>query len=784
MAERVAEAHGCTWCGVGLLDSEERFCCSGCATAAALVEGAGLGEQYFAARLQPAPRPEGRARGWAAVPVAVGKDGRASITLAVDGLRCASCTWLVEHVLERTEGVVGCRVSYASGRATVAWVPALTDLDRIAARIAALGYAPRLTQDPRNDRDLLLRLGVAAFLALNVMGLHAAVYAGWFQGMDVRFEALFAWMSLVLATPAALWCAAPFHRAAWAGLTAPGPLRLADRLHLDLPISLGVLVAWVHGVLATVAPGWRTDTWLDSMTMLVALLLAGRALEGRGRRQAAEAAAALAGLAPVLARRMDPEGGVHEVAPERLQRGDRLVVAAGEEVAADGVVLEGSAEVRMDLLTGESRPVHRGPADAVVAGAVLLDGNLVVEVGAVGEETLVQRLAAGLGASLDRAEVPGLADRLAPAFTAATLLVAASGGVAWSASAGLAEGLRVTLAVLVVACPCALALAGPTALAAALGACARRGLLLRSGEALLRLGEVDVAALDKTGTLTHGRLAVTGSDEALGLAAALERHSAHPVARAIVREATDRGLPLARATLVRELPGQGIVGQVGGDRVWVERAGAGRVTVDRVRGGVRETVGLLELADTVRPDARGAVAAFVAQGVRVTLLTGDHADVAAAVGRAAGLDHALAGLSPEDKVAEVQRLQASGRRVLFCGDGWNDAPALAAAHVGVAMQGGAAASVLVADGVVQSSRLGPLVVGRQAAVLARATVRSSLALSLVYNVVTVGLALAGLVNPLVAAVLMPVSSAAVVARSRRLGRAIDRLPLPRDAERP
>jgi len=320
--------------------------------AAAIIRGAGL-ERYYEERSEYAPRPGPLRPGWDAVPVTMCEDGSAEVRLVLDGLRCASCVWVTEHLLQATPGVEEATVSYATGRASLKWDPQLVDLGTLAGKIAALGYRPRLLgEESKPDQGLMIRLGVATFAALNIMMISAALYLGWVSAMEERYAALFRWASLFLATPVALWCAEPFFSGAIQGLK--------NRvLHMDLPIALAVAVLYVHGLVSTLV---GTDTYFDSLAMLVALLLAGRMLEGRGRRRAAEAAVSLAAALPATARRRI--GGAIEVVPaEELAPGDLIDVGAGEEFAADGVVAEGEATVRLALITGEAEPVVIGPGD-------------------------------------------------------------------------------------------------------------------------------------------------------------------------------------------------------------------------------------------------------------------------------------------------------------------------------------------------------------------------------------------------------------------------------------
>jgi heavy metal translocating P-type ATPase len=595
---------------------------------------------------------------------------------------------------------------------------------------------------------------------MNIMMLSAALYTGWLGGMDPRYVALFQWISLALAAPVALWCAEPFFVGAVSSLR-------HGILHMDLPIALGVAVLFGHAMVVTVTGG---DTYLDSMGMLVSLLLAGRVLESRGRRRAAEAATAMAATAPASARKRAGDG-VEVVPSETLEVGDLIDVAAGEELAADGIVDTGHGNLRMALISGESEPVPAEPGRRVVAGSVLVDGYLTVRVTAVGRETVLQQMADQLRLSADRGVQPALTDRIAPWFTGVTLVVAATTFFFWLSFAGLEKALLTAVAVLVVACPCALALARPLAAAAGLGAAARRGLLFRSGDALLRMREVTVVAFDKTGTVTAGDLEVIdASDEALRIASGLERFSGHPIARAIIRAAVERGIPLAEAEDVQEEAGFGIKGRIDG-RAWEIRSGGpGKVLVER-EDGVAWT---LELGDRVRDDSRVTVDAIRASGREITLLTGDVEAVAQRMAEETGISEYLAKMDPTAKADWIRRRLDRGDTVLFAGDGMNDGPGLARADVGIAMGTGAASSILVADGVISLPSLQPLLAGFHAADAAASSIRKNQVRSIGYNIGAVTLAAAGLVNPLVAAVLMPLSSGMVMWGASRVEKVVGR----------
>ena len=728
--------------------------------AAAIIRGAGL-ERYYDERAEYAPRPGSVRQGWESVPVTTRDDGTAEVSLVVDGLRCASCVWVTEHLLQQTPGVEQATVSYATGRASLRWQPDTVDLGVLAGKISALGYRPRLLgEESKPDRSLLIRLGVAVFAAMNIMMLSVPLYLGWITSLEPRYEALFRWASLLLATPVALWCAEPFFSGAIQGLK--------NRvLHMDLPIAIAVAVLYVHGVIATFA---GADTYLDSLAMLVALLLAGRMLEGRGRRRAAEAALSLAASVPTTVRRRT-ETGLETVHADDLVQGDLIDVGAGEEFAADGTVVEGAGTVRMALITGEAEPVAMEVGSDVVAGSELLDGALTVRVEHVGAETTLQRMAAELRTAADRPVRLTSTDRIAPWFTGATLLVATLTAVGWLLAGSSTTALSATVAVLVVACPCALALSRPLAAAAGLGAAARRGLIFRSADGLLELDELHTVAHDKTGTVTQGELTVVSADdETIRLAAGLERFSMHPIARAIVAEAVERGIPLPKGEEVREEVGRGISGRVHGREWRLLAGGPGEVVLHGDEG----ECGRIVLGDAVRPDSAEAVALLIERGLDVVLLSGDHEDVARRIAGQAGISEIEARVDPEGKAAWVRARQADGKRVAFAGDGLNDGPGLAAADVGIAMGTGAASSVLVADGVISTWSLMPLVAGFRAAASSSRAIRWNQVRSIGYNILAVSAAAAGLINPLVAAILMPASSAMVIWGASRVEASMER----------
>ena len=746
------EICACAHCGLpveGCAD-EVLYCCSGCELAAQIVSEAGV-EAWYAERESAAPRPERRPL--PSLPIEKMPDGTASLSFRVQGIRCSSCVWLVERVLEATPGVSHVRVSYGTGRAELAFDPETVGSDTLLQRVQQLGYqpAPLGAEAPRDD-SLLVRLGVSVFLAANIMLMAVSLYLGWLNALDAVPAALFRWASLLLSVPLALWAAEPFHSGAWRALK-------SGHLHMDLPISLAVTVLFLHGCWATFQ---GTEGYLDSLAMLVTLLLAGRVLDQRGRRAATQAAATLASSTPSRARAL-VDGQPVEMPAKELRPGMKVILSLGEELAADGIVLQGSGMVRTAQLTGESRPLPITVGQTLLAGSSLVQGNLVLRVERAGEQTRLAQMAQGLLQANDRPQAPDVMDRIAPWFTAGTLAVAALTAIG-SALAGVPV-LPPLIAVLVVACPCALSLARPLCSAVGLGRAADNGLLARSGDALLALDGVDVVVLDKTGTLTEGTPAVTqAEDHILRLAAGVERASIHPVAHAVLAACQERGIAIPLGTALCETPGFGMDGRVDGQAVRVQQDGPGRlmVYVDE------QAAGCIHLKDRLRPEAAQTLAALQALGPQVQMLTGDHGDIAQEIAAQAGISQVFARATPEQKAEHIRGLQAQNKRVLFIGDGVNDGLALAQADVAVAMSTGAGSSVMVADCVIAWPSLAPLLAGMQAARAAKQATQKNLRRSIAYNILAVSAAAFGLVNPLVAAILMPLSSGMVLLGAARV----------------
>ncbi len=743
--------------------------------------------------------------------------------LYLEGVHCAACVWLVEKLPAVLSGVDDVRLNYGSAVAEVTWRPGRTRLSTIGRALDRLGYTPHVHQAARlqdarrsEDRAALARFGVAVACAMNLMFLSGALYAGAAQGMASPFEQFFRWMSLLVAVPVLTFSARPFFRTAAAGLR-------AGVVHIDLPIAVALAIAFLASA-SNVTIG-RGPIWFDSLAMLVAALLGARQLQRSAQRAAIERADSLRGVAFLeFARRLDGDGADApsvEVPLTALAPGDRVEVRSGELVPVDGVVLAGESSLDNAIITGESVAVPVRTGDPVHAGATNLGARLLVRVAAAGAGTRVGALLAVVQEALSRK--PALletTDALARRFVQTLLVV----GLATLAFGWWRHGPDVALtrvvALLVVSCPCALGLSVPLAMSVSIMRAARAGIFIKNPDAIARLQQVRTIVLDKTGTVTEGHASVVrwhGSAVALRLARTLEAQSSHRVARAfqhtgeLARRSASARPPLHPLHLVphvadvMEVPGFGISGRLDGHEVHVgswkylaavgatRRANDGphlagadlpsaaaidstaRTLLDDGLSPVfvavdRRPAGVAGIGDRLRPDARRTVQRLRDRGVHVCLASGDHPAVVSRIGVELGLpdEDVHGGLTPEAKrdfVAGLVSARPDGGAIVMVGDGVNDAAALALADVGIAVQGGMGATMVAADIVLTRDGVRPLLDILDGARRLRGVVRRNIAFSLLYNAGASSLALAGLVGPLLAAVLMPLSSLTVVLSS-------------------
>jgi Cu2+-exporting ATPase len=798
-----------------------QFCCGGCRSVYGLLHDLGFDQYYRLRDADGAPPVPARVTGrsyedfdddaFAAEHARPTDRGTCRTRLYLEGVHCAACVWLVERLPAFQPGVVSVRLNLPRAQAEVEWDPGAVRLSAVAQALDRLGYAPHPWRRKdieslrkSEDRSLLIRVGVAVACAMNIMMLQGALYAGEYQGIEPVFVGFFRWLALALSLPVMLYSARPFYTAAWSGIRQRVP-------HVDLPIAIAILGAFAFsaaGVIAGDGP-----IYFDSVSMLVALLLGGRFLQSRAQRAAVERSEALRGIAFVeFAHLLVPEGGSREVPVESLKPGQRVEVLSGELVPADGVVQDGESAVDNSVLTGESMPIPIHPGVEVSAGATNRGARIVLEVRAAGEGTRVGALLRMVDeAASGKAPLVQAADRWSRWFVVGVLGLAAVTAAIWLPE-GLESAITHVVALLVVSCPCALALGTPVAMTVGVSRAARIGIFLKGPDVIERLREVRTVLLDKTGTLTEGRLAVVEHDLDADTAArvvALEAQSSHPIALAMRAMNTGTGtgkmvpasvFPAGKTEAgtifpvedVQESLGRGIRGTVGGRSVaagnlahleslaiaipdaWRARAddaaarGLSPVLV-AVDGTIR---GLVALGDPLRPEARATIDALRRRGWRPMILSGDHPAVVARVADALGIPQADAhgGLTPEAKRDVVASL-AGGRgssqsgRVLMVGDGVNDAAALALADVGVSVHGGAGPSLAAADVVFTRQGLDPLLQLELGSRLTLRIIHRNLLLSLCYNFSGIFLAMSGLVGPLLAAVLMPLSSLTVILSS-------------------
>lgn len=780
---------------------DEPVCCAGCLAVAELIAGAGL-DDFYRFRDAPSARPDANALEedtWAAYErpevanrFVTRKGELSTVSLLVEGLRCAACAWLIDRVVGRTRGVRKFDINAATGRAYVEFESQTLNLGQLLRTIARLGYRPypasdealaRVRQEER--RGALKRFAVATFGMMQVMSFAIADYAAVLGGetMDPQLANYFRLVSLLVATPVMMYSGKPFFLNAYNGIR-------ARTIGMDVPVSAALLLAFF-------ASTWNTfvgtgEVYFDSITMFVFFLTLGRFVEMSARHATTGVTDALTRHLPATAHRMR-DGQVQDVPTVALARDDVVLVRSGEIIPADGIIVEGETSLDEALLTGESTPVRRSVGANVSAGTLNIQTPILVRVTAIGDETLLS----GIVRMLRRAQSqkPGVAqaaDRAAAKFLRYVLLASGAVCAIWLA-VDPSRAFEATLAVLVVACPCAFSIAMPSALAAATGALARHGVLVTNADAIESLSRVDRVVFDKTGTLTRGevrlqsytQLGTVPAPLCLQIAAALEGMSEHPIARAFARATAEADSSTAyRVTNVRVAPGLGIEGEVNGRRYRLGRADyvaelRGQKDTELASGDAfatvtlgDETEALAEFAfrDTLRDDAPAAIESLHALGIETEILSGDVRSAVSEVAQRCGIRRFSARQSPEQKLQQVQARQASGAHVAMIGDGINDAPVLGAANVSVAMGRGAALALAAADIVLVAEHMKALPRAIETARRTMRIARQNLVWAAAYNFCGLPLAAVGLVPPWAAALGMSLSSIAVIMNARRAGK--------------
>jgi len=765
------------------------MCCPGCKAVATLIRDSGF-ERYYDSREAPEPgivRPPDEAGEWqvfdrddmlTAFSARQGDFAEASIY--VGGMYCAACSWLIDSTLQAVSGVSSADINPVTHRLRVTWDSAAIGLGGILGVLANLGYkpqplAPDSTERPEQDeqRSALKRLLVASLGMMQVMMFAVGLYSGEFQGIDADMERFLRLVSFLVTTPVVFYSARPFFAGALRGLRARRP-------GMDLPVSVAIGGAYIASIYATYTNG--PAVWYDSVTMFVFFLTVARYLEMRARHRSIDRSTALSSLLPNTATRVDGEQRL-SVPVSQLAAGDRVLVRAGESFPADGVVVEGTTSVDESMLTGESTPKRRLVDAAVMAGSVNVDGIVTVRVDKTGIDTtlgIIARLSER--ARYARPAFVQLADRVASHIVIAILLIAVAVASAWYVL-DAERAFVITLSVLVVTCPCALALATPAAFAAAGSRLADLHLLVTNGNAIEILSRATHVVFDKTGTLTRGVPDVTkttvldnhfSADDCLRIAAALEVDSTHPIARAFAKY--ESGL---RASELSLTVGAGVSGIIDG-RHWrlgshqhvtgTEDTGTDGTLSNVFLGDGVAITAIFDIDDTLRSDAANSLSALRNIGLSLSLVSGDSRAPVERVATALGIENSRCGCSPDDKLTVIRELQQAGETVVMVGDGINDAPVLAGADVSIAPSHAASLAQSSADVLMLGESLQPIVKLVSASSHTMRVVRQNLAWAIVYNLAAVPLAATGFVPPWLAAIGMSTSSLVVVLNALRLSR--------------
>ena len=676
------------------------------------------------------------------------------VDLPVSGMTCAACARSIERTLAATPGVDRANVNLATNTAAVEFDPTRTSIREFVGAIEELGYGVPATVAPPDAEEsgYRRRLIAAALFTVPVLVL------GMSHGM--LYVPYSPWIQLALTLPVILYAGAPFYLAAWSAL------RHAEA-NMNSLIALGTGAAFLYSLVETLRGGHQV--YYEAAAGIITLVLLGRTLEANARGRAGEAIRKLMDLQPPTARILR-DGVEVETAVEQVVPGDVAIVRPGERIPVDGIVTLGASAVDESLLTGESMPVEKQPGANAFAGTINRSGGFQYRATKVGRGTVLQQMVELVKqAQGSRAPVARLADTVSGYFTLGVLLAAVATFAVWLFLAPFAVAMVNAVAVLIIACPCALGLATPTAIMVGTGRGAQQGILIKGGEALEMAHRIDTILLDKTGTITSGKPRVTRvtaiapftEDEVLRLAASAEQYSEHPLGKAIVDAARARELTLTETSGFAAEAGLGVRAHVTGREVRVGRPGA-TVTVDGAPAGA------IEIADTIKPEAAAAVRRLRDMGLAVWMITGDRQETAGAVAHEAGIEHVLAGILPEGKAAAVKNLQAAGHRVAMAGDGVNDAPALAQADLGIAMGTGTDVAIEASGITLMRGNLNGVADALQLSRRTMRIIRQNLFWAFAYNAIGIPIAALGLLSPMVASAAMALSSVTVVTNSLRL----------------
>ncbi|WP_415842715.1 heavy metal translocating P-type ATPase, partial [Pseudomonas reidholzensis] len=775
-----------------VLGEPRAFCCPGCQAVAESIVAGGL-EHYYQHRSETSANPEALPRQlqdelalYDRVDVQQRfvrhQDNLAEAVLMIEGISCAACGWLIEKHLRAIAGVADARLNLSNHRLLLSWDDQQLPLSTLLAELRHIGYVGHPYQPDQaaeqlaeENRSALRRLGVAGLLWFQAMMATMATWPEFNIDLSPELHTILRWVALFLTTPIVFYSCAPLFKGAARDLR-------TRHLTMDVSVSLAIALAYCAGIWTAITG--HGELYFDTVGMFALFLLTGRYLERRARERTAAATAQLVNLLPGSCLRLDAEGRSERILLAELQQGDRVQVLPGAVIPADGRILEGRSSIDESLLTGEYLPLARRVGDRVTGGTLNVESSLTVEVEALGQASRLSAIVRLLErAQAEKPRLAQIADRAAQWFLFFSLVAAAAIGLLWW-QLDAARAFWIVLAMLVATCPCALSLATPTALTAATGTLHKLGLLVTRGHVLEGLNQIDTVIFDKTGTLTEGRLALRsvrplgalGADRCLALAAALENRSEHPIARAFGRTAQP-------AEEVQNVPGLGLQGQVDGERLRIGQAsfvcalsGAEVPPVPEPRGqwlllGDRQgPLAWFGLDDRLRDDAKALLDACRARGWRTLLLSGDSSPMVAEVAAQLGIDQAVGGLLPDDKLARLRALQAEGRKVLMLGDGVNDVPVLAAADISIAMGSATDLAKTSADAVLLCNRLQALAQAFDLARRTRRVILENLLWATLYNSLMLPFAALGWITPVWAAIGMSVSSLIVVLNALRLTR--------------
>ncbi|HEY6612501.1 MAG TPA: cation-translocating P-type ATPase, partial [Pseudomonas sp.] len=721
---------------------------------------------------------------------------QAETCLLIEGISCAACGWLIEHHLKKLPGVSEANLNLSNHRLQVRWDDASLPLSQLLAELRRIGYAAHpyqadaaAEQMHRENRKAMRQLGVAGLLWMQVMMATMATWPEFNLDLSASFDAILRWTSLFLTTPIVFYCCGQFFRGALRDLR-------TRHLTMDVSVSLAIGGAYVAGLWSTVTG--QGELYFDAVGMFALFLLAGRYLERRARERTAQVTAQLVNLLPASCLHLDEQGHSERILLNELQLGDQVLVPPGAVVPADALILAGQSSIDESLLTGEYLPQPRSAGQHVTAGTLNIEGPLTVQVEALGNDTRLSAIVRLLErAQADKPRLAQLADRVAQWFLVVVLLTAAVIGLVWW-QLDSERAFWIVLALLVATCPCALSLATPTALTTATGSLHKLGLLVTRGHVLESLNQIDTLIVDKTGTLTEGRLTLRevrvlgalDSQTCLSLAAALESRSEHPIARAFGRA------PQA-AEAVRSEPGKGLQGEVSGRRLRIGEAAFVSQLGDQpapampqepgqwlLLGDEQGPLAWFRLDDRLRSDAQRLISAAHARGWQVLLLSGDSSPMVASVAAELGIADARGGLTPDAKLAVLHQLHQQGRHVLMLGDGVNDVPVLAGADISVAMGSATDLAKTSADAVLLSNRLDSLVQALDVAKRTRRIIVENLTWAGLYNGLVLPFAAIGWITPGWAAIGMSLSSLVVVVNALRLSSVADSSPASAAAHAP